>query len=616
MSMHDLLPYYERELSILRRHGREFGERFPKIASRLLMSGDVCEDPHVERLLQSFALLSARIHKKIEDDFPEITETLLGVLYPHYLRPFPSCSIARFDAGGAEAQLTSAARIPRGTMMSTRAVNGVICRFRTVYDVHLAPLRIASVGFEEPPIVGRGYRLPATAGAAIELVVESLSDQASLGVLGQQRLRLFLDGDPSVVSQLREALLARLVTIVVEDEASHAWREVPVSALSSVGFEKEEGLLDYDARSALAYRLLTEFFAFPEKFNFIDLDLSALCRPLAAGIRRLRVKFLLMNSRNRDQDAHLLERIGTHNFSLGCTPVINLFDRHADPIRITHTKAHYPLVVDSRRAFAYELYAIRSVHKVEKTTTGEQVIEYRPFYALRHAETVAERGRYWHLHRDDRVAELSPGYEWEIAIVDHDFDPEQDKSETLSIEVSSTNRDLPSQLPYGLPGGDLTIDGGSIARTIRFLRKPTATYRFERSEGALWRLVSLLSLNHLSLTESGLEALKETLVLYNISRTPMNQRIVGGIVSISHRPTTARLSGNPFPTFVKGLEIDVTVDEQAYVGIGLSMFAEVLDRFFAHYVHANSFSQLAIRSAKTNEVILKCPPRSGAIILA
>lgn len=613
--MDGLLPHYERELSVLRRHGREFGERFPKIAARLLMSGDVCEDPHVERLLQSFALFSARIHKKLEDSFPEITETLLGVLYPHYLRPFPSCSIARFDAGGSEAQLSAVVTIRCGTLLSTRAVKGVACRFRSVYDVSIAPLRITGLSHEEPPIVGRGYRLPAAVSSAIELTIESQSAQLPVKGLGMKNLRVFLDGEPSVVSQLREALLSRLVGILVEDETRHAWREVSPAALQPVGFASEEGLLDYDARSLLAYRLLTEFFAYPEKFNFIDLDLEALAKPLPATARRMRVKFLLSASRSRDQDAHLLERIAPHNFSLGCTPVVNLFNRHADPIRITHNKAHYSLVVDSRRAFAYELYAVRSVFKVEKAAGGEKIIEYRPFYALRHAETVEEKGRFWHLRRDEHVANVSPGYEWEISVIDHDFDPEADKSETLSLEVSATNRDLPSQLPYGLAGGDLFIEGGSVARTIQFLRKPTATYRFDRSGDALWRLISLLSLNHLSLTETGLESLKETLALYNIARSPLSQRIIDGIVGITHRSTTARMAGNPFPTFVKGIEIELTVDEQSYVGIGLSLLIELLDRFFALYVHANSFTLLVVRSAKTGEVLKKCLPRSGETVL-
>lgn len=613
--MHDLLPYYERELTFLRRHAREFAQRFPKIAARLLMSGETCEDPHVERLLESFALLSARIHKKLDDEFPELTETLLGVLYPHYLRPFPSCAIARFDAGGAEAQLSDAQVIARGTLLSTRPVRGVACRFRSAYDVNIAPLRIAAVAFEEPPIVGRGMRPPAGVTTAISVTIESLSDQIGLKAISLDRLRIFLDGEPSLVSQLREALLSRLAGILVEEEPHANWKELDAGAVVPVGFGADEGLLDYDARSLLAYRLLTEFFAYPEKFNFVDLDYAALREVIGATTRRVKLKFLLRSDRNRDDQAQLIERVGIANFVLGCTPVVNLFTRPADPIRLSHTKVDYPLVVDARRAHAYELYGVRSVCKVEKSPAGETVIEYRPFYALRHAESLDERGRFWFLRRDERVAEVSPGYEYEMSIIDHDFDPHADKTETLSIEVSCTNRDLPSLLPYGLAGGDLSIDGGSLARSIQLLRKPTRSHRFDRGGDALWRLISHLSLNHLTLTEQGLEALKETLALYNITRSASNQRCLDGLVRIAHGPATARLPGNPFPTFVKGVEIELTVDEQAFVGIGLSLFVAVLDRFFALYVHANSFTQLVVASAKSGEILKKCPPRSGDIAL-
>lgn len=171
--MNDLLPYYERELTFLRRHSREFAEQFPKIASRLLLSGETCEDPHVERMIESFALLSARVHKKLDDDFPELTESLLGVMAPHYLRPMPSCSIARFDAAGADAQLTAPVIVPRGTELSTRPVGGIACRFRTAYDVALAPLRIADAGFEHPVISSRALRVPADTQCALTLTIES-----------------------------------------------------------------------------------------------------------------------------------------------------------------------------------------------------------------------------------------------------------------------------------------------------------------------------------------------------------------------------------------------------------------------------------------------------------
>jgi type VI secretion system protein ImpG len=611
--MDDLLPHYERELGFLRRHAREFAERYPKIATRLSMSGETCEDPHVERMIESFALLAARVHKKLDDEFPEITETLLGVLYPHYLRPFPSCSIARFDAGGAEAQLSEPVVVPRRTLLSSRQVKGMNCRFRTVFEVTISPMRIAEATFEEPPLATHGYRPPTDATSAITIVLESIG-QNTLARLLQSRLRVFVDGEPSLVCQLREAIVSRRVGIAVESGRNGRWDSCPDDVILEVGFDPEDGMLDYDRRSLLAYRLLTEFFAYPEKFNFLDFDLAKLSSQVPAGTTHLRLKLFLRTPAGGD-DARLLPSLSPANLLLGCTPVINLFSRPADPIRLTQTRSSYPVVVDSRRAYAFELYSIDSVVKIQKTVAGESQLEYRPFYALRHGDNRKDAGRFWHLKRDAQVAKLSPGYEHELSIIDFDFDTREERTETLSIEVTCTNRDLPSQLPYGLPGGDLTMEGGSIARSIRLLRKPTPPYRFDDGENALWRLISHLSLNHLSLAEGGLESLKETFSLYDITHRAANRRCIDGLVAIAYRPAVTRVDGNPFPTFVKGIEIELTVDEEAYVGIGLNLFVSVLDHFFGLFVHANSFVRLILRSAKTGEILRQCEPRSGDTIL-
>src|ERR1700709_28341 len=145
--MEELLPYYERELSFLRRHSRDFAERYPKIAARLAMSGEHAEDPHVERMIQSFALLGARINKKLDDDYPEFTEALLEVMYPHYLRPFPSCSIAQFDGSASWPRVPEVATVARHTELPSRPIRGVACRFRTAYDVTLPPLTLSHVAY-------------------------------------------------------------------------------------------------------------------------------------------------------------------------------------------------------------------------------------------------------------------------------------------------------------------------------------------------------------------------------------------------------------------------------------------------------------------------------------
>lgn len=614
--MNDLLPYYEKELTFLRRHAREFADRYPKIAARLLLSGEACEDPHVERLLQSFALLTARISKKLDDDFPEITESLLEVLYPHYLRPFPSCSIARFDGGSGEAQLSAPVTIARGTALNTRPVRGASCKFRTAYDVTLSPLALTAVRLDDAAEVARSLRGPSPASQVLSLSFETRSPQLSLEQLALDRLRIFLDGDNSLVSQIREALFQRGCGAAVQVARHQPWIGIDGAAIEPVGFAAEDGLLDYDARSHLAYRLLTEYFAFPEKFNFIDIRYALLRARLPAGCRRFELKILLRPARAGSDDARLLERVSVDNFQLGCTPVVNLFRQPAEPIRLTRARTSYTVIPDARRAYAYELYRVNAVRKVEKTAQGEAVIEYRPFYSLRHAESFDEKGRFWHLRRNEDVAQLSPGFEYEMSIVDFDFSPLRDKSETLSIDLTCSNRDLPAQLPYGLAGGDLFIEGGAVAREIKLLRRPTATWRFERGGGAQWRLASHLALNHLSLSDAGTEALKETLVLYDLPRHPANRRQIAGISAISHRPATAMMAGNPFHVFVRGLEIDLTLDEASYIGTGCFLFASVLDHFFAQYVHTNSFTRLVVRSATDGEEILRCPARNGGQLLA
>lgn len=609
--MENLLPHYERELAFLRGHAGDFARRYPKIAGRLKLSGDVGEDPHVERLIESFALLSSRIHKRLDDDFPLFTESFLDVLYPHYLRPFPSCSIVRFDAG-AGSQMTKASIIERGTSLNTRPVRGVTCRFRTAHDVAVLPVRVASVAYRSTVNAPTGSPVPRGSTSDLQIEIELQSPQAQWDSLGTSHLRLYLDGEASQVSALREALCGKVLGCLVQTDPTGPWADGRDALPKPVGFAEDESLIDFDARSHPAYRLLTEYFAFPEKFNFVDLPLPPAL--LSSGARRATLHYPMSGVRSDSDEARLLETISEKNLLTGCTPVVNLFRQKADPIRVTHAAASYPVLPDGRRAFGYEVHAIERVYRLQQTPQGETIAEFRPFYSLQHEELLSEGeggGRYWHAHRDDDMACRSPGFETELSIVDVDFDPAAAQTDTLSVDVTATNRDLPSQLSIGAPGGDLTMDGGSAAREIRFMRKPSPSQRFERGQGAHWRLISHLSLNHLSLSGGGIEALKELLRLYDLPRSATNRRLVDGIVSIDYAAASACLPGNPFVTFVRGTEICLAVEEQHFVGSGLRLFAQVLDHFFGLYAHTNSFTQLKIVSARTREELIVCPRRSG-----
>lgn len=630
--MDELLPSYERELAFLREDVKGFAQRYPKIAGRLQLASGIAEDPHIERLIQSFALLSARVHKRLDDDFPLVTESLLDVLYPHYLRPFPSCSIAQFDLGSVAGQMSAVTVVERGTVLNTRQVRGIACKFRTSYPLTLAPIKIAAATYRSTVAAPDGTRLPTTATSVLSIKLELLSAQVTWAALGDH-LRVYLDGEPSQVSVLREVLCNKVTATMVQATPHGPWSGPYPQRPELVGFADEEALIDYDERSHPAYRLLTEYFAFPEKFNFVALPLPPACLAVVRGHtshdgetlfpRSVTLHFVLSGLRADSDEARLLESISERSFAVGCTPVANIFKQNADPIRITHAATQYPVVVDARHAFGYEVYSIDKVFRVKQTPHGDAIDEFRPFFSLHHGDTLGESdsvggrptGRYWHAQRDEAVAARSPGYELEMSIVDVDFEPALPQTDTLSIHVTATNRDLPSLLSFGNVGGDLFMDGGSIAREIRMLRKPTSTHSIERGKGSLWRLVSHLSLNHLSLSGRGVESLKEMLRLYDLPQDAANRRQVDGIASIEFLPATAWLDGEPFATFVRGTEVRLTVDEESYVGTGLSLFAAVLDRFFGLYVHINSFTQLTVISARTRQPLFKCPPRNGATAL-
>ena len=609
--MQDLLPHYERELAFLRAHAEEFGRRYPRVAGRLAVSGEVLQDPHVERMIQAFALLSSRIHKRLDDDFPLFAESFLDLLYPHYLRPLPSSSIACFDVGSGAAQLSRASSIPRGTQLHTRPMRGVTCKFRTTSAAQLMPVRVAAVGFRGTTTAPTGTDVPRQATATLSIQLELTSPQASWATLGTDFVRLYIDGDPSLVTALRESLTSRVLAMMVQVGQAGAWSVDVAAKPRLVGLGEEDALVDFDARSHTAYRLLTEYFAFPEKFNFIDLPLPAAARN-ASG-RTLGLHLSLGGLRKESDDARLLELVAANNLVIGCAPVTNLFATRADPIRITQASTMHAVLPDGRRAFGHEVYSIDRVYRVHQTAEGETIQAFKPFYSLQHDDLLRDgeaMGRYWFSHRNASEGQ-SPGFETEIGLVDLDFDPGLPQTDTLSIDVRATNRDLPSQMSIGNPGGDLFAEGGGAWREIRLLRKPTPPYRFETGKGLLWRLISQLSLNHLSLTGGGIDALKEMLRLYDLPRNTINQRTLDGIVAVDYKGAQAFLDGAPFATLVRGTEIRLTVDEQSFVGTGLHLFAQVLDRFFALYVHINSFTQLKLVSSRSGEVLVTCPRRSG-----
>lgn len=610
--MQDLLPFYERELAFLRKQSQVFAARYPKIAARLTLSQDGSEDPHVERLIQSFALLSARISKKLDDDYPEFTEALLDALYPQYLKPFPSCSIAHFGlpAGASPSQ---AALVPRHTELLSHAVRGVPCRFRTAYDVMVSPMKVTAARYQPLATGGLNIVLPRQATSCLSLTIGA--GEGGWSGLKQDSLRVFVDAETSLASLLMDALLGHVCASYLESEASGRWTELELLPLQPVGFDEDELLVPQAGATHPALGLLAEHFAFPEKFQFFDIDIAMLRRCLPGG-KTVTLHLVFRDLRAGTHASQMLEETAAQHFQTGCSPVVNLFERLGDPIRLTHASSSYPVVADGRNAAAYEVYSIDSVKLVRQTEHGDTVVSFQPFYSLKHGQTPQRNAHYWVMRRNAEAVERSPGYEAEISVIDADFNPLVTQSETLSLALTCTNRDLPTLLSFGQSGGDLFVEGNSQASRIRLLRRPSATLRPRRGKSMHWRLVSHLALSHQSLVDGDAAALRELLYLYDWRCSSVSSQQIESIVGIAHQQSMQWLPGQPFATFVRGVEVRLRLDDARFVGSSLQVFVAVLDRFFGLYVNLNSFTQLVVLSAQQEEKELaRCKPRSGASTL-
>ncbi len=606
--LEDLLPYYENELTSLRSLSREFAANYPKIAARLSLQGDVCEDPHVERLIESFAFIASRIHKKLDDDFPQITDALLSVLYPHYLRPVPSLSIAQLlPAPGAE--LSAMQAVPRGTPLLTRAIHGMPVRYRTAYPVEVWPLKVTEAAFES---VERSAFAVASANvsASVRIRLEVIG-KATLAMLDPRRLRFYLDGESPLVHTLHELLLNNVdsVLVMAPDGAPQvAPQRLPDGCIKAVGFALDEGLLDYDPRSFLGYRLLQEYFTLPEKFLFLDIEGLDLKRFGTAVELRISLR-----SFGRPERAERMgQTVNRDTFRLHCTPIVNLFTQQAEPIRVTHELSQYPVLPDVRRPLGLEVYSIDHVQRLTRTGEASSSTEFLPFFSTRHGLGGDDGGCYWYAQRMPSARPNDDGTDVSIALVDRQMNPQVPAVETLSIALTCTNRDLPAQLPFGGEESLLQVEDGGVVAQARMLKKPTPTWRAPMRMANQWRLISHLALNHLSIVEGGRDALLEILSLYNFSDSATLRKQIAGIVRVDSHPSLSRVGKAPRQAFVRGTEIELTFDEDQYVGSGAYLLARVLELFFGLYCTANSYTRLTARSAQREEPLATFAARAGA----
>ncbi len=601
-----LEQFYEQELFFIRRMAAEFARDRPKIADRLALGADTREsgDPHVERMIESFAFLTARVRLKLEDEFPELTDSLLGLLYPHYLAPIPSMSIAQFVLDPNQGKLTDGFTIPRESRLISREVKGIPCRFRTAYPVTLWPIELSTSYLTAP--FGSGIKLPPGLNHVQAMLRLELRITGNLpwSALSLDQLRICLNGDEKTSHQLYELIFNQCVGVFVREPGGVSTL-LPADSVKEVGFGLDEGLLPYDARSFIGYRLLTEYFAFPQKFLFADL--TRLNSIVAKATKPTIDVCLLLNRADRSLES----RVDRDVLKLGCAPIVNLFSQQAEPIRLTQTQTEYSVTPDVRNRRAFEVYSIDAVTSTNLDNSA--VTEYQPFFACRHGRTSSLSPTYWHSKRVPSAIKNDRGTEVRLSLVDLNFDPSMPATEILSVATTCSNRDLPGELRTS--GGEswgFQLEGQAPLKRIDPLVSPTLPSRIPEGE-LRWRLISHLALNHFSITggESGADALRELLKLYDYNNSRATAQQIAGIDQISSRRKTARITGGASIGFCRGIELEITFDPEKYAGIGAFLMASVLDKFVGLYASINSFTRLSTRMRNSAEPFKVWPYRVG-----
>lgn len=621
-----LLRAYNQELLHLRESGAEFAAQFPKIAARLGLKGGETQDPYVERLLEGVAFLAARVQLKLDAEFPRFTQHLLELLFPGYLAPTPAMLLAQLQPQPGDPALAQGVTLPRGSLLHSAPVGhaGTRCQFRTAEPLTLWPLALGELSYFAHAGQLPGGLPPAWRkyGGGLRLRLRCMGD-VDFAKLALQDLRLFCAGADEQAFKLHALLGGQVCGGFVQ--APGQGQAVPLAAPFTrlAGFEREAALLPEVRAGFDGHRLLQEYFAFPQRFLGLDLlGLGEALRRLPAGSREAEIVLLLERG-----DAQLLGALDAGALQLHVVPAINAFEMRCDRIRVQGSVHEFHALVDRTRPMDHEILQVLALSGHGEGLDSERVFaplyappQLRPagqqaFYALRREPRMPSAGQQRDGLRSSGTVAAYIGSEVFLSLVDVNEAPYPEALQQLSLRALVSNRDLPLLMPTGLPGGDLQLDGSAPVARVDVLKGPSRPLSALRDGRVAWRLINLLSLNHLSLLDSSVEegaaALRDLLRLQVREADDAQLRQVEGVRAVRTRPVTRRL---PLPgpiAFGRGVQIELDVDELAFQGGSAFLLGCVLERFFARHVSLNSFTETRLRSLQ-GATLMQGPARLGA----
>ncbi len=604
------LHYYNQELRHVREMGEAFATAYPKVAGRLGMHGIDCADPYVERLLEGFAFLTARVQMKLDARHPVFTRHLLDMLYPGFLLPMPSMAVVEMQPDPTRSSTERGVIVPRGSLMRARrgreGTQG--CRYRSAHAVRLLPLTVSGVRYlpSASAIAAVGLAVPAGLHprAALRLTFDVAPDVGEAAVI-LDGMELFLGGKDDVPGALYELVLGHGIgfTLRQDDEVTHKGAD----AIHPRGFDADDALLPRDGRTFSGHRLLREYLVCPQRFLFVALGEpggeTLRCR---AGTFELTIWL--------DQAVDRLEPIvDASHIRLHCTPAINLFEHDADRVVLHDGATEFHVVADRTQPMDFEVYDV-----IRARGYGDGGVPPRrlyPFYGGNLDTWHARDRNYYTLRREARLVPARQrregarssymGSETFLSLVDGQGSPSASAYRQLGLRLLCTQRDLPLHMPIGHDDGDFFLEKDAPVTRIRCVAGPTWPKDGMAEGRSAWKLISHLQLDHTGYLQGGDagRSLRELLVLLGDSTNDAAARASEGVREVRARPVVRRVPSTRGPAVhTRGLEVTMTCDESAFGDTGAYLFGAVLARFFARQVSVHSFTETTLRTMERGDI--------------
>ncbi|NIE96062.1 type VI secretion system baseplate subunit TssF [Acinetobacter sp. C26M] len=593
-----LLPYYEKQLQEFGQQSREFAQKYPKIAQRLSLNQEQIDDPHIERLIQAFSLIAARIDKKLADSYDLFTHSLFEVMFPQYLRHFPACTVVSFEDINKLKQLSAAHIIPQNTALKSRSFKGVQCEFNTSNEVRLLPITLSNLEFQTSP----STHMHLNQNATLSLKFEIFND-AQQWIL-DEKLPIYLDAISNFPLQVLDSIFRKETGFSIRV----GQRVVEIAnPFAVMGFSEQESLLPIDQHTHHAYRLLMEYFCFPEKFNYLNFDLSVL-KGLLQQQNNFEVLIHLKLNLNDQAIVRNYSELNIANFKLFTTPAINLFEKQAEPQKISHTQLQYPLITDAHHPELYQVYSIIEMNMVREKTNQEQThLPVLPFFAMSHYHNDKVQFFYSLNYSPTQTKNMQMGY----SIVSKHLKPYEIKSDFISTKLLCSNGDLPHEA-LSQSNNILNLNDSSLARRALILKRPTSPYHFDKNSNEQWRIISHLSLNTLALMKGdALSHVKELLALYNLPHSKENILLIDALKLLNFSTTNKLMNAKPFPMFIRGVKAELTVNKSVFRGHSLYIFSQLLSHIFNLKVQINSFVDVVVKDSLNQQEIYQCVQNVG-----